>query len=206
MLVVVDLGIGNIGSVAKALDYLGAQYRIISEPEDLSIASKIILPGVGSFFEAVKRLDQSGFRPALLESVSIKNVPILGICVGMQLLASVGLEGGRANGLGFIDATVEKIDDCDGVLAIPHMGWNELSSIDHPLFEGVNQESCFYFVHSYAMKVCNSEKSNWKIITTDYGQPIIAFLSRDNIFGAQFHPEKSQQSGLKFIRNFVDLC
>ncbi|OPX56818.1 glutamine amidotransferase [Oceanospirillum multiglobuliferum] len=206
MLAIVDLGIGNIGSVAKALDYLKVKYQIIVNPNDLSKASKIVLPGVGSFAEAVTRLDLSGFRSALLESVYMRNTPILGICVGMQLLSLFGTEGGDSKGLGFINAYVDKIDDFNGRLVIPHMGWNELSSIDHPLFRNVHKDACFYFVHSYAMQISDKAESNLEVIYTDYEQPVVAFVAKNHIYGAQFHPEKSQQPGLTFLRNFVELC
>ncbi len=202
MVTIVDLGIGNIGSVSKALRYLEVEHEIVAQAESLSSAKKIILPGVGSFSEGVKRLDETGFRPALLEAVQKRGVPLLGICVGMQLLAKTGYEGGETQGLGLIDGVVDKIDDMGGQLLIPHMGWNDVRLSDSPVFSSIPPQSCFYFVHSYAMRLNEDADTAY----TSYGDDVLAFVNKGRVYGAQFHPEKSQQPGLTFLRNFIELC
>lgn len=204
MLKIVDLQVGNIGSVVKAIKHLGVDYELITIPEQLAGATKIILPGVGSFTASSKKLYASGFVDALNKHVLTLKVPVLGICVGMQLLANEGVEGGRAKGLGYIDAVVKRINSFDDMLIIPHMGWNDVSTKDLSLFHGIKDKSCFYFVHSYAMKVVNQEGLD--IAYTDYGEDVVAYVRKNNIHGAQFHPEKSQTVGLQFLRNFINLC
>jgi glutamine amidotransferase len=204
MLKIVDLQVGNIGSVVKAIKHLGVGYELITQPEQLAGASKIILPGVGNFTAAANKLNASGFVEALNEHVVTLEVPILGICVGMQLLANNGIEGGVTKGLCFIDATVKRINDFDGSLIIPHMGWNDVNSAGHSLFSGIENHSCFYFVHSYAMKIHNHDGVT--IAYTDYGEDVVAYVRKAHIHGAQFHPEKSQSVGLQFLRNFIEAC
>jgi glutamine amidotransferase len=204
MLKIIDLQVGNIGSVIKAIKYLGAEYELITQPEQLVGATKIILPGVGSYKAASEKLYASGFVDALKKEILTHKVPVLGICVGMQLLAKNGIEGGGAQGLGFIDATVNKINSFNGTLTIPHMGWNDVNSNNLSLFDEIPDGSCFYFVHSYAMSIQNSD--NLDIAYTDYGEDVVAYVRKGNIHGAQFHPEKSQSVGLQFLRNFIDKC
>lgn len=204
MLKIVDLEVGNIGSVIKVIKHLGADFELITLPEQLEGASKIILPGVGSFSAAAEKMHESGFTEALNEQVLKNRVPVLGICVGMQLLAKLGVEGGTSKGLGYIDATVERINSFDGTLLVPHMGWNDICSQDIPIFKNIDNNSCFYFVHSYAMRISDSEDVS--IAYTNYGENIVAYVNKGNIHGAQFHPEKSQQVGIQFLRNFIELC
>jgi glutamine amidotransferase len=204
MLKIVDLQVGNIGSVIKAVKHLDVEYELITKPEQLSGSSKIILPGVGSFTAASNKLYESGFAKALNEHVLELEVPVLGICVGMQLLATDGVEGGGAKGLGYIDATVKRIDDVGGSLVIPHMGWNDVNSNELLMFNGIDDNSCFYFVHSFAMKIHNQQGLN--IAFTNYGEDIVAYVRKAHIHGTQFHPEKSQSVGLKFLRNFIEAC
>lgn len=204
MLKIVDLQVGNIGSVVKAIKHLGAEYELITMPEQLAGATKIILPGVGSYKAASNKLYASGFVEALNKHVLTLKTPVLGICVGMQLLANEGVEGGRAKGLGYIDAVVKRINSFDDTLIVPHMGWNDVNTKNLSLFYGINDKSCFYFVHSYAMKILNQEGLD--IAFTDYGEDVVAYVRKDHIHGAQFHPEKSQTVGLQFLRNFIDLC
>lgn len=203
MLKIIDLERGNIGSVIKALKFLGAEFELVTTPEKLSNASKIILPGVGSFTDASKKLMKSGFKEKLDHLVLQDRIPILGICVGMQLLASDGDEGGGAAGLGYIAASVKKLNSFDNSLNIPHMGWNDIQTKGHPLLDNIPDNSCFYFVHSYAMKIRDSFVD---IAYTDYGEDVVAYVKKDNIYGAQFHPEKSQLVGLQFLRNFIEKC
>jgi glutamine amidotransferase len=204
MLKIVDLEVGNIGSVVKAIKHLGINYELINDPKQLQGATKIILPGVGSFSSCSDKMFASGFGDALAEKVNIDKTPILGICVGMQMLAKYGVEGGGRKGLGFIDASVNRLDDFDKSLVIPHMGWNDIDIKGFNIFKNVPLNSCFYFVHSYEMKVNDNEGLN--IVYTDYGNPVVAYINKDNIHGAQFHPEKSQTVGLQFLRNFIELC
>lgn len=204
MLKIIDLQVGNIGSVVKAIKHLGADYELITMPEQLVGATKIILPGVGSFTASSNKLYASGFVEALNKHVLILQTPVLGICVGMQLLANEGVEGGRAKGLGYIDAVVKRINSFNDTLIVPHMGWNDVNTKDLSLFDGIKDRSCFYFVHSYAMKILNQEGLD--IAFTDYGEDVVAYVRKDHIHGAQFHPEKSQAVGLQFLRNFIDLC
>lgn len=204
MLKIIDLQVGNIGSVIKAIKYLGAEYELITQPEQLVGATKIILPGVGSYKAASEKLYASGFVDALNKEILTHKVPVLGICVGMQLLAKNGIEGGGAQGLGFIDATVNKVNSFNGTLTIPHMGWNDVNSNNLSLFDEIPDGSCFYFVHSYAMTIKNNDDLD--IAYTDYGEDVVAYVRKGNIHGAQFHPEKSQSVGLQFLRNFIEKC
>lgn len=204
MLKIVDLQIGNIGSVVKAIKHLGFDYELISKPEQLLGATKIILPGVGSFTTASKALHTSGFAEALEHYVLNLKTPVLGICVGMQLLAEYGIEGGGAKGLGYIKANVNRINSFNASLAVPHMGWNDVEAKGLTLFNGIEHKSCFYFVHSYAMDI--TDKKGIGIAYTDYGENVVAYVCKGHIHGAQFHPEKSQSVGLKFLRNFIELC
>lgn len=204
MIKIVDLQVGNIGSVIKAIEYLGAEYELVAMPSQLVGATKIILPGVGSFATASERMFASGFAESINDQVLKLKVPILGICVGMQLLAKCGVEGGLSKGLGYIDAKVERINNFDGTLTVPHVGWNDVDAKKMALFNGIENDSCFYFVHGYSMRIDNSQGLD--IAFTNYGENIVAYVKKGNIYGAQFHPEKSQFVGLKFLRNFIELC
>lgn len=204
MLKIVDLEVGNIGSVIKAIKHLGVDYEVVNRPEMLSNASKIILPGVGNFAAASRKLFSSGFVEVLHKHVQELGTPVLGICVGMQLLAKGGEEGGPSLGLGYIDATVSRINDFDSTLLVPHMGWNDVTTNSLPIFKNIDDGSCFYFVHSFAMRVASNETVD--LAHTEYGENIVAYVRKGNIHGAQFHPEKSQTVGLKFLRNFIEEC
>ena len=204
MLKIIDLDIGNIGSVIKAIKHIGVDFELITSPNQLAGASRIILPGVGSFLAASKKMHGEGFSRALNETVLNQKIPLLGICVGMQLLAKTGEEMGHSEGLGYIDAQVVRINSFDRKLLIPHMGWNDIDTRDLPIFGNIKKDSCFYFVHSYAMKI--SDTSGLKVAYTDYGEKVVAYVNKGNIHGVQFHPEKSQRVGLQFLRNFIELC
>lgn len=204
MLKIVDIEVGNIGSVIKLIEHLGVDYELIRQPEELIGASKIILPGVGSFNASSKKIHESGFARALNEYVINKKIPILGICVGMQLLANTGEEGGESKGLGYINASIKRINCFDNTLIIPHMGWNDVETNELPIFKNIDNNSCFYFVHSYAMTIIDHKNLN--VAYTNYGEDIVAYVNKDHIHGAQFHPEKSQYIGIQFLRNFIELC
>ncbi|EAI5931825.1 imidazole glycerol phosphate synthase subunit HisH [Campylobacter coli] len=201
MIAVIDYKAGNLNSVTKAFEKIGAKNFIVQDPKDLQKAEKFLLPGVGSFKEAVKNLKELAFVEVLQEQVLVQKKPILGICLGMQLFLEKGYEGGECDGLGFIEGEVIKFKEDSG-LKIPHMGWNELEILKrNPLYEGIENKSDFYFVHSYYVN-CKDEFISTK---TEYGYKFVSSMQKDNIFGVQFHPEKSQNLGLKLLENFVRL-
>jgi glutamine amidotransferase len=199
MIAVVDYGMGNLRSVAKSLEAIGQDVCVTTSARDLRDATHIVLPGVGSFDRCADNLRASGLVDALHEEVQHRKKPFLGICVGMQLLAERGDEGSGASGLGWIKGRVQRLPDDSGV-KVPHVGWNDIA-VDpgDPLFQGV-RHPVFYFVHSYFL-TCAA--SGVVTSTCDYGVEFAATVSSDNIVGVQFHPEKSQQNGLRFLQNFV---
>jgi glutamine amidotransferase len=205
----IDYGSGNLASAAKALaraasSHSGEKFDIITtaDPQIVKDAERVVLPGVGAFADCMKGLSAvPGMVEALREKVLKEGAPILGICVGMQLLATVGVEFGRHAGLGWIAGEVVKITPGDPNLKIPHMGWNELNILTrHPLLKGIESGAHAYFVHSYQLKPALPEDL---IATTDYGGPLTAMVGNENIAGTQFHPEKSQATGLKLLENFL---
>ncbi len=205
---VIDYGSGNLRSAAKAFERassmadLESKVIVTSQASDLSAASHIVLPGVGAFADCKKGLESLDGVIEALERAVIKDAkPFLGICVGMQLMASTGLEYGRHDGLGWIDGEVAPLQCSDQTLKIPHMGWNELMfSTSHPFLNGIVQGSHVYFVHSYG--VVPKDESH-VLARVNYGGVINAVIGRDNMIGVQFHPEKSQAVGLHLISNFL---
>lgn len=208
---IVDYGSGNLHSAAKAFERaanetgIAATIRVTSDPAEVRAADRIVLPGVGAFADCRRGLDAvSGMVEALDETVRGKGRPFLGICVGMQLMASRGLEYVTTDGLGWIAGDVALIRPQDDALKIPHMGWNTLHPQDeHPLLDGIETGPAgwhAYFVHSYALTAENPQEV---LALTDYGGPVTAIVARGNIAGTQFHPEKSQKLGLKLIANFL---
>ena len=192
---IVDYGVGNLKSVSNALAYLGQSSRITGDAGELELADAIILPGVGAFPDAADKLRSSGMEAALLNQVGRK--PILGICLGMQLLFERGLEVRPCRGLGLIGGTVERIPTA---LKLPHIGWNSLHfQGDSPLFAGLDEGAYVYFVHSFYGAATRPEQV---IAATDYGLPVTAAVSSGLVFGTQFHPEKSGEVGLQILRNF----
>lgn len=207
MIAVIDYNMGNLASIRNALEHLGAEFVITRDPVEIKKASKIILPGVGSFRKAMNYLSDFELLPILEEQVNQKNVPILGICLGMQLLADWGTEDAEAGqptrGLGWIQGTVKRIEPTSAQLRIPHMGFNDLKIKKHtPILNDIPEDAHFYFVHSYHFCLGNVEDV---IAVSDYGQEIVAMVARRHIYGVQFHPEKSQTVGLRLIKNFLDL-
>jgi imidazole glycerol-phosphate synthase subunit HisH len=200
MIGIIDVGIGNKGSLRGALDALAVDHYTVTEPSQMSDATHLILPGVGSFAHAMKALDIAGLASAISQFAAEKR-PILGICLGMQLLATTGDEHGPSDGLGLIDGRVSLIEG-DANHRIPHVGWNELRlSGSHPVLDGLRKGVDFYFVHSYQFLAASPIDVKG---TTDHGRDINAIVARENVIGVQFHPEKSQGNGLKILENFCE--
>jgi len=198
--VVVDYGICNVDSVRRALEECGGKVEVSGEPERLRVADRIVLPGVGAFPRAMQNLRARGLDEALRVEVAA-GAPLLGICLGMQLLTRASTEAGGDEGLGIIDATVERLSATPSEHRIPHAGWNEVyPTHDHPLFEGVDPGSDFYFVHSYHVVVSEPEL---EAARTPYMGGFTSAICNANVYGVQFHPEKSHASGLSVLRNFL---
>jgi glutamine amidotransferase len=190
---------GNLRSVYNALTLLGESAHISSDPDVILGAERLILPGVGAFGLAMHNLRERGLIDPLNKKVIAQQTPILAICLGMQLLAESSNEHGNHEGLGWIPGKV-RLFEMDG-LKVPHVGWNDISIAgDPPLFKGLGSNKEFYFVHSYHFETDETEVI---AATTDYGYDFVAAVHRDNIFGTQFHPEKSQDNGLRVLRNFI---
>lgn len=203
MIGIIDYGMGNLKSVYNALDLLGADVILSSKPEELQRADKLILPGVGAFGDGISNLRKMGLADFMNAEVLENKKPILGICLGMQLLAKEGFERGRHEGLGWIDASVRKFELADKGLKVPHVGWNEVTFVgENPIFKGIKSGNCFYFVHSYHM-ACNENAD--VAATCEYGYAFTASVRKGNIFGTQFHPEKSQEAGLKILENYIEM-
>ena len=201
MISIVNYGMGNLGSVLNMLKKIGVQAEIVENPEKLVLASKILLPGVGSFDKAMSRIQEIGFKEVLDQKALVEKVPVLGICLGMQLLTRSSEEG-VLPGLGWIDADTIRFPSTQG-LKVPHMGWNiVIHSTGSKLTQHLPEESRFYFVHSFRVNVDHQENS---ILKAQYGITFDAAIQKDNIYGAQFHPEKSHKFGMQLLRNFASL-
>jgi glutamine amidotransferase len=206
---IVDYGSGNLRSAAKAFERaareLGAAHTVVvsADPTVVAAADRIVLPGVGAFADCKRGLDAVPGMVEVLEREAVgRGKPFLGICVGMQLMAERGVEYGVHRGLGWIGGEVTRLTPSDPHLKIPHMGWNELVDLDgaHPLLAGIAERDHAYFVHSYHFAVSDPAH---RLAAVDYGGKLAALIGRDNLAGAQFHPEKSQQTGLRLIANFL---
>ena len=201
MITIVNYKMGNIRSIVNALDYLGVPSRVTSSPQEILASDKLILPGVGSYYVAMQNLHEMGLVDPLNEVVLVKKRPILGICLGMQLLAEQGTEDGEVNGLGWIAGRVLRFQFNDRLCRIPHTGFNAVRFCERKsiLFDSLTEEADFYFVHSFHL-VCDDEQdvTGW----TDYHGNFVASVERGNVYGTQFHPEKSQSNGLVVLRNF----
>ncbi|MEA1927283.1 MAG: imidazole glycerol phosphate synthase subunit HisH [Candidatus Auribacterota bacterium] len=201
MIAIIDYGMGNLRSVEKALESLGAECAILSSPSPRDQYAGIILPGVGAFGDAMENLRREGWIDWIRDTVE-SGMPFLGICLGLQLLFNWSDEGEGAQGLGIIPGKVVKFPPEVGI--IPHMGWNRLKmESGTPLFSGIDRDSYVYFVHSYYVLPDQAEVI---AATTDYGIDFVSAIARNNIYGLQFHPEKSQAIGLKILNNFLGLC
>ena len=208
---IVDYGSGNLRSAAKAFeraaaeDGVSARIEVTSKPEMVATADRIVLPGVGAFADCRRGLaGVPGLEAALREAVIVRARPFLGICVGMQLMANRGREFETVDGLGWIVGEVIAIEPRDTTLKIPHMGWNEIEpQAPHPLLAGLKAGAHAYFVHSFQFCLDDPDDA---LATTDYGGPLTAMVRRGNLAGTQFHPEKSQEAGLRLIGNFLRWC
>ena len=211
LLTIIDYGCGNIRSVYNAFNLISKKKKlkivISSNKSDIDKSSHLVLPGVGSYETCINGLRNSNLIDSILKKVNIEKKPFLGICVGMQMLASKGFENGEFLGLNWIKGNVKKIKKSHELLKIPHMGWNNLlikkeNSFIKKLKEKIDTPSISaYFVHSYNFE---TEDSKNKIMTTNYGQEITAMVSKENIIGVQFHPEKSHKFGIKFLETFIE--
>lgn len=199
---IVDYGMGNLGSVRRALAELGVDSFIAGHPDQLAAADRMILPGVGSFSDGMAQLAQGGWCEQIRRQTLEFSKPLLGICLGMQLLASRGNEGGLSQGLDLIPGEVSRLDTLGCALRIPHVGWNAISRTgDDELFSGIPDGTDFYFVHSYAFRPVSQKQT---LAHTDYGIQVVAAVGSGNILGTQFHPEKSSKAGFRLLRNFLE--
>ncbi len=205
---IIDYGSGNLRSVEKAFERVSSannsDIMVTSDASELAKATHIVLPGVGAFADCMQGLNNlSGMRDALEQQVTGSRKPFLGICVGMQMLFDTGFEHGEHKGLGWLSGEIRKIER-DSSFKIPHMGWNDLHiKSQHPLLDGIKSSDHAYFVHSYHA-ICKNPSD--VRATTDYGGEITAVVASGNIMGTQFHPEKSQEAGLRLIKNFLQIC
>ena len=205
---IIDYGSGNLRSAAKAFERaaaeegVSARVEVTDKPEAVACADRVVLPGVGAFADCRRGLAAvSGLEAALCEAVMARARPFLGICVGMQLIADRGREFETVEGLGWIAGDVVPIEPRDAAFKIPHIGWNEIAPrASHPLLAGLGAGAHAYFVHSYHFRPADPADL---VAVTDYGGPLTAMIGRDNLVGTQFHPEKSQEAGLRLIANFL---
>jgi glutamine amidotransferase len=202
--VIVDYGMCNLGSVYRALAELGAQTVVAEHPESLKEAGRIVLPGVGSFSDGMSHLAAHGWSEEIRRQVTEAGKPLLGICLGMQLLSTSGTEGGTSPGLDLIPGEVVRLDALGCALRIPHVGWNAVTRTDSDLglFAGIPDGTDFYFVHSYGFR---PNRAVDVLAHTDYGIAVAATVGSGHVFGTQFHPEKSSKAGFRLLKNFLDL-
>ena len=204
MITLIDYGVGNIFAFQNVYKRLDIPTKIAKSSQDLVDVQKLILPGVGSFDYAMSQLNASGMRENLDELVLEKKVPVIGICVGMQMMGNRSDEG-KLEGLSWIDSEILKFDEnlIQQRTKLPHMGWNDVTPINnHPLFKGLEKDAIFYFLHSFYFK-CNNPTDS--IAFSEYGISFSSAVNRDNVYGIQFHPEKSHQYGEKLLYNFANL-
>ena len=204
MITIIDYGLGNVLAFVNVYNRLNIPVAVAKSASDLANATKLILPGVGSFDHAMQQLDQSGMRQPVEQLVLQNAMPVLGICVGMQMLAKCSDEG-VLPGLGWIDGKVKKFDSSAMPLGtnLPHMGWNDVKPVvDGGLFKGMEQDARFYFLHSYYFE-CHQQPN--VLAVTDYGGQFNCAVRRDNVYGVQFHPEKSHHFGSQLLKNFAEV-
>ena len=203
MITVINYGLGNINAIKRVYNNLNIPVKIATKVNDLENSEKYILPGVGAFDYAMQKLNESGLKDVLSDKIINDKKHILGICVGMQIMAKSSDEG-NLPGLGWLDAKVKKLDNInDGKLSIPHMGWNNIiPNKTSSILNGLNTKSNFYFLHSYYLE---THLSDIIIAKANYGSDFICAVNQKNIFGVQFHPEKSHNQGIELLKNFSDL-
>jgi len=195
MIAIVNYGVGNLKSIAKAIEYVGGKAVVTSEAKTIAEADGVVFPGVGAFKTAIGRLNE------MREVIDSLSVPVLGICLGMQLFANESTEGGLQRGLGYVPGRVVRLPNEVG--KVPHMGWNEIKIVRHSeILDGVEDGSHVYFVHSYYLKT----EDRFVLTKTDHGIEFASGVIKDNLIGFQFHPEKSGRVGIRIIENFVRMC
>lgn len=199
---IIDYGVGNIASLRNALLKIGSEPFLCSSADEVKKASHIVLPGVGSFQEGMNNLKRSGLNEAILDFCHTGK-PVLGICLGMQLLAEYGEEYGVTKGLGLVPGRVTRLKVDEKYFRLPHIGWNDVHVRGKAMAKGFNQKADFYFVHSFGFE---NPDAPCVAGVCDYGATIVAAIELENIWGMQFHPEKSQDAGLKILKNFIELC
>jgi glutamine amidotransferase len=204
MITIINYGLGNIKAIANIYERLNISYKIANIPNDVKDSERILLPGVGAFDEAMRLLCESGFKDILDHEVLVNKIPVLGICVGMQILGKSSEEGSLA-GLGWISGKVKKIDKNILVYMpkLPHLGWNSIEiKRKTVLLDNINEEDGFYFLHSYFFQ-CDDERNI--IAITHYGDKFASVINNENIYGVQFHPEKSHCNGIQLLKNFAEM-
>ena len=201
MIAIIDYGCGNLFSLSRSLQFLGIESKITGNADEIKNADKIILPGVGAFGDAADKLNATGHAD-LLKELAKEGRCILGICLGMQMLFEKSYEYGEHDGLGLLEGGVFPLDEDISELKVPHMGWNKLDIVrDDPIFANAGKDDYFYFVHSFYAKNCES----CLLATAEYGVEVPAVVGKDNVYGTQFHPEKSGEKGLALLKTFAEL-
>lgn len=202
MISIIDYGMGNVASLENTINYLGFSSSVVTAPQELSSSTKIIIPGVGSFAKAMQKLHQADLVSKLNELVLEHKVPVLGICLGMQIMAKTGDEGVETAGMSWIPGYVRHLNLDRNKYKTPHVGFNEtfVSNNENDMFQGVEKITDFYYTHSYSLTGTDAD-----VAYTIYGKKIVAAIVKDNIWGCQFHPEKSQTNGLQIMKNFLSL-
>lgn len=204
MLALIDYEMGNVRSISNAFNLLGEEIQITDDPKIISDSEGIILPGVGAFSDGMNNLKRKGLIPILKEQVLEKKKPYLGICLGLEFLAEKSYEGGTHEGLGWVKGVITKIVPNDNSLKVPHIGWDDTTVLKDDVLLKELEDPIFYYLHSYYLKPDDLEKKNITSVCDYGGVKITATIHKDNIFATQFHPEKSQETGLKLLKNFVE--
>lgn len=200
---IIDYGLGNLGSVRRAFTDIGADVTILSNPDGLGLATHLVLPGVGAFADGMAQLHAGGWVDALRSQVVEHHKPVLGICLGMQLLATEGTEGGLTPGLDLIPGKVSRLDQMGCKSRVPHVGWNDIQirQPDSVLMRGIGDGTDFYFVHSFA---CQPDQAAHIVATCNYDIDVVAVIQNGCVMGTQFHPEKSSRAGFHLLKNFLN--
>jgi glutamine amidotransferase len=199
---IINYGIGNIRSLYNSLKRIEVEAEIITDPDTINQFDKVFLPGVGSYKDAIEKIKNIGWDKAIKNFLSNQNKNLFGICVGMQILSTCGYEYGKSNGLNIIKGEVLRMNKLGCDLKLPHIGWNNIKILNQNLItENLNNEANFYFVNSYSFKIDNSKEL---IATTSYGVEFPSIINKLNVYGTQFHPEKSSKAGMQILKNFID--